>query len=363
MILKKLPGRFYAFLYSIPFVRKIGLSYKCIMFANICGKWSKNRLNDESKKNEKYYKHLVCLNGFTYTGSGAVADYLKEFSSTTVLNNGDAESGKINNSENTTNNFYSTEIMFITCPFSAFNIERSVCSKNKLSRWLSLKIFYFIMNKMYKGGGLYGERFYDLTNIFMNDVKTVIKKEKYITTSVYRKIASKYYINFLHTIPSNDYLVLDQVTATEESRTSEKLEYLGGPDTCKIVSVYRDVRDVYASAVFGTDWTPPHDNVRAFVKWYKVRGKMINSYFSDKKKNGNNMLLINFRDLVLNYEETTKKIDKFLGLNDSDHIYKGECFIPDVSKKNIGLYKTLPRQEDITYIEKHLPNYCFDKDE
>lgn len=63
-------------------------------------------------------------------------------------------------------------------------------------------------------------------------------------------------------------------------------------------------------------------------------------------------MMISFEDLVLNYEESKFKIEKFLGLNKSDHTRKHEFLDPDEAKKHIGIYKNVLTQNDLAQIEK-----------
>jgi hypothetical protein len=51
-----------------------------------------------------------------------------------------------------------------------------------------------------------------------------------------------------------------------------------------------------------------------------------------------NVLLLKFEDIVLNYDSTKAKIETFLGLKAEDHIYPKKYLKPDWSKNNIGLY-------------------------
>ena len=70
-------------------------------------------------------------------------------------------------------------------------------------------------------------------------------------------------------------------------------------------------------------------------------------------------LLIRFEDLVLKYDETTKKIMDFIGMDASRHINPKLFFDPSVSVANIGAYRYFEDQEFIRQIEERLSKYCY----
>ena len=70
-------------------------------------------------------------------------------------------------------------------------------------------------------------------------------------------------------------------------------------------------------------------------------------------------LLIRFENFINNYDETKKKILKFSNMQQSNHIKERQYFNPDISRKNIGIYKQLQNQSIIEYIENNLKEYCY----
>ena len=87
------------------------------------------------------------------------------------------------------------------------------------------------------------------------------------------------------------------------------------------------------------------------------------------KRNGSNLIILNreqtdlddYADLVLNYEETKKTIEKFLGLSDDDHTYKFKFFNPSESSKNVMIWKKFSNQNAIKRIKNDI-NYFEFKD-
>jgi len=70
-------------------------------------------------------------------------------------------------------------------------------------------------------------------------------------------------------------------------------------------------------------------------------------------------LVIRFEDFVLKYDETSKIVNEFLGLNEKNHINIKKYFKPEISGKNIGIYKNNDNLQDIKYIEDKLNEYCY----
>ena len=72
-----------------------------------------------------------------------------------------------------------------------------------------------------------------------------------------------------------------------------------------------------------------------------------------------NRLLIRFEDIVLKYDETSKKIMDFIGMDASRHIHPKSVFDPALSAVNIGAYKTFEDQDFMRQIEELLSEYCY----
>lgn len=53
-------------------------------------------------------------------------------------------------------------------------------------------------------------------------------------------------------------------------------------------------------------------------------------------------LLLTFEELILRYDETKEKIQQFLGLNEADHVYKKRYFDPAISRKNFDIVDRNP---------------------
>ena len=74
------------------------------------------------------------------------------------------------------------------------------------------------------------------------------------------------------------------------------------------------------------------------------------------------IMKVRFEDLIIHYDETRKKVLEFLGLDESYHIQKKQFLKPEVSIKNIGIWRKyyVECKDAIDYIEKELPEMCYD---
>lgn len=138
----------------------------------------------------------------------------------------------------------------------------------------------------------------------------------------------------------------------------------------KIIAVQRDPRDVYAAnfvrdgAFIPTFEVDRHwelkmgltgaANIETFIK------RQLAQYNRVKvEKDDDRILRLRFEEIVMNYDETLQKIYNFLDIDNSKHIRKGDFFKPELSKKNIGLWKLMEDQTNIKLIEKALSKYCY----
>lgn len=128
-------------------------------------------------------------------------------------------------------------------------------------------------------------------------------------------------------------------------------------DDPKAVIVDRDPREIYVSVEkFYRDasYHPKH-NVKLFVEQYRqVR-------MHQKRENTNRKLHVQFEDFVYNYNEVSKRIMDFLGLDEKSHLTPKKYFDPARSINNTQLWLRFPDlMDDVKYIEEAIPEYCFD---
>lgn len=129
-------------------------------------------------------------------------------------------------------------------------------------------------------------------------------------------------------------------------------------DNAKAIIIDRDPRDNYVTAVCHSKKfrkIAGAENPINFIKRYKI----LREIAKRNRIESDNVLKINFEDLVLKYDETVKLILRFLGEDDSIHLNKKQYFDPSVSIKNVRIYENYPQKEEIKLIEKELKEYCY----
>lgn len=128
-------------------------------------------------------------------------------------------------------------------------------------------------------------------------------------------------------------------------------------DNPKAIVIDRDPRDIYV--LMKDFWRPsgfraiPADNPRDYCLFHrKLRENM------PYKRPNPNILCIQFEDMIYRYEETTKRIKEFCGLENAQS--KRKSFFPEKSINNTQVFKRYPQwKEDIRYIEKELAEYLY----
>lgn len=170
---------------------------------------------------------------------------------------------------------------------------------------------------------------------------------------------TKEYVNSILEIGGADLdkkIILDQPF----SATKPELAFPYFEDPLAIV-VDRDPRDLYTivKKIYLKSWgfsQVPTDDVKQFVVFYRKMREIDRNISAEDEKR---ILNIRFEDMIYNYEETSKIINAFCGLDEKDK--KKMIFDPKVSIKNTQVYKNYPElADDIKYIEQMLPNYLFD---
>lgn len=174
----------------------------------------------------------------------------------------------------------------------------------------------------------------------------------------------------LYSINSKELLLLDQFLATSYFNNIDRVDnfidcgydldlhskFVGD---IKQIVVYRDPRDqfmdnwqysffLYSSlkeyGAYPQIYNPLH---------LKKRLDLYKQYHPDR-------IFISFESLVNDYENSVDKICNFLGIDKSHHINKFRHFRPEVSRKNIGIYKYFYDQSIMEEIYKNFKEYCYE---
>ncbi len=128
----------------------------------------------------------------------------------------------------------------------------------------------------------------------------------------------------------------------------------------KIIIVQRDPRDVYISDQF--IWCkPPHG--RGNPHFSKDVDNFIEEWRRTITTNieNPNAMIINFEDLVYDYENTIHKLEKFIGIDSSKHIKVKTHFIPEKSIENTQVFLCKPEWKCIAdKIASEIPDLIYD---
>ena len=168
--------------------------------------------------------------------------------------------------------------------------------------------------------------------------------------------STKNYIEELFAIANYDnkpFLMVDQIVPP--SNINRFLRYF---DDIHVFIVDRDPRDLFLLAKY--DWKIhiiPTENADVFCEWYRyTRAHRKNEKFDIDK-----VLFIQFEDMIYKYEETTNKINDFLGLSKNQHTSPKQYFNPDKSAKNTKVWlRDSGYQKEAFQIAEALPEYLYD---
>ena len=127
----------------------------------------------------------------------------------------------------------------------------------------------------------------------------------------------------------------------------------------KAIIVDRDPRDLYllAKEYYPTrTYQTPHDNVEDFISFFINMHKTLAQEVVDR-----NVLKVRFEDMVYNYNSTSVSINKFIGISEEDHISPLKYFDPSKSVANTRRFEKCKKYSgDIAIIESELKDYLFD---
>ena len=150
----------------------------------------------------------------------------------------------------------------------------------------------------------------------------------------------------------NDIVVLDQPFSGNNPQAC--FSYYENPFA---IVVDRDPRDMYVFAkikLLGRNHFMPTDDVYSFIRYYKsLRDNQ------PYKESNDRVFVVQFEDMVYNYDKTTEKLRKFL--NFPVNPAPKSIFDPNLSINNTQVWKRFPEyNKDIEIIEKELKMYLFD---
>lgn len=331
---------------------------------------------EEQKECKCKYDQIVSVQGFGYSGSGAVNDLLREMNNVSVVAYKDEDSYTDIVSSN--ESLLNSEVDFMRSAGGLIEVEKYLHSSNILFNDALIKrsiecIDHFVKSmsnppqKMREDFARFYRDIidfqisglkYDYYNCYLNlfQFSEISRRNifylKKLTIEEYRNRVRKLLYSFFNYFPEAKVLVIDQFFADSENNINQKLDYV---ENLKIINVYRDPRDVY---VFGLknhiDWIP--SKVDIFISWYKYNLNDLLLYRNDR------ILNVQFEELIENYELSILKIMNFLNIDKKEHFKKKEFFNPALSFKNIALWRNeVEIQNEICLIQKELSQYCYNR--
>ena len=331
---------------------------------------------------------IIGVCGFGSSGSSAVTDYLKEFSNTEVLDEVEfqlltypdgVESLDYYLNQNISK--YASSDVAIT-RFKLF-ADRIALSMNRYTNGmfsiLTKEYIEKITQTSWRGYGssdnaifngiiyknignrlmkarlipLYEKIFKKKADCYpVRDIPFSVKPENF--EAITRGYLNKVLLSMGMSKGQDTITVLNQPFAGNDPEKSFKFF-----DDAYAIVVDRDPRDMYLFAkkfLFSVGRAIPSDDVETFVIYYK-KLREDQPYSKPNKR----ILNIQFEEMVYDYENATKKIRDFCGLNLINR--KQTIFVPNRSVNNTRLFEKYQGfDSDIKYIEKELSDYLFDYD-
>lgn len=190
--------------------------------------------------------------------------------------------------------------------------------------------------------------------LFTTEYYCKISKEEFVLKT------KKYLNNLLNELDSeSEYIFFDQLFPSNCDS-----DYLSFFDDIKVILVNRDPRDLYfLNKVFWGSGYLPTENVDLFINWYRKTRQNINL--------GENILIVNFEDMIFKHDETKLKISNFVGISLENHDMPRTRLFIDKSQTNTKVYSRYILDDleyekkiklDLRQIEKELDDYIYDFD-
>lgn len=322
--------------------------------------------NAEIPIEQPKFKTVVSVQGFGYSGSGAVLDLLREYSGVQVLGYMDPEATRNSNKKGL------AEIDIIRCPGGLFEIENNLevdnifindALFNRTAKLLeSSALFSYSADirelccTFFKS--ITSLRITNLTKTYYNgylhnpdERSNIYFKNNSLSRDLYLKISQNFLRAIFNRISNGSgIIVADQLFSDAEFDIQRNMAYI--PDLQTII-VVRDPRDTYAWAVVkNIEWIP-HGNVEEFICWYKLQYKNVSNV-----RNVPECLVVNYENLVLDYKRTISRIESFLTFDSMMHIKKGYYFAPDFSRRFVKIYKEKVSEDELIKINEQLSEFC-----
>jgi len=322
--------------------------------------------------------NYILVAGYGWTGSSALVDLLKEYDG---YYEADVEFRLIKDPKGIADLYHA-----IVCKWDAFNVDIAIrdfawftdhlyAKKAKLSLYGGLNYCNFfgenfkVATKQYLKNIVEFdyESYWWYLDFIKNSFQVLQRKlGKYLGSSkslmYFSSINEDAFIGYTHDYINNIFeplvnrdiinsIILDQAVSAQNCVVEMKFV-----PNCKVIIVDRDPRDIYADLMkdgnlIGKELQKTHD-VSKYIKWHNALRRNLQQIH-----NCSDVLLINFEDLIMNYDKTKRTIESFLQLDPSLHSKRKQFFDPEISSKNVGLWQRNISETERYEIESALKDY------
>lgn len=334
----------------------------------------------------------IAVTGYVGTGSSAMIDLLREYDDVSIV----PEQRKSYEHEV----FYRSGGLFDLCAILGQGTS-PVCSDKIINRFIDTMTNLYKYDYVWYGGykNLLGDDFLKSVDDFVNAISYSFKgsnsthqiRTRFSLTKallqfaahiVFKRSYMKYGVGYVMdgkpsfvSLPTNEELVhacqkfTDTYFSLFKTNTNNRVfDHLIWPqqvdsfmkcfdeDKLKVIIMKRDPRDVYLLNKYVWYYTPL--GVRTSVPSLRTN---VDEFITDwqrtvrKSFKSNNILQIQFEDLVYHYDETVHTIEEFLGILPTQHIRKYNTFNPEKSIENTQVYNSnLDWKKEVRDIEEKL---------
>lgn len=317
---------------------------------------------------------VIDLSGYMFSGKSAISDILREFNGVHVPN-------------------YLEEFDLLRMPGGLIDLKNAVMDWSPVRTYAAINRFDKLVDtlalspkfpqKLFKTGYGYNKRYPSILQLkdqFLNSIMalqwqtpwpyadiddgpietfsrkalgklSVIKTRKYflVDREKFMPAAVKFIQGLLAVEVNIQPNIFVTHNALEPFSPGNNIDLLGNNALCIVVD--RDPRDIYATAIsshvgfnenvnFNSRIAGAH-NIDVFITRYLIYRRNIDD-------TNDRVLRLNFQDLILDYDNSLKKICKFTGIPLGDQVQKKLHFNPEKSKKNLNIWK---REELERYID------------
>ncbi|WP_279276596.1 hypothetical protein [Enterococcus faecium] len=329
---------------------------------------------------------IVSTIGYGATGSGAVYDLLREFSSIQSINDAEFKLAYqvdgLQDLEYHLTKQYSKNIsgdaairryIKLTDYYTKVPFTKKIVDKSEFER-ISKKYISSLIQTNFRGLESIDTEVGSIPSII---VKLAFKKKiipiyQHVTKSAYNfwpirpiyvSIEPENFLektrNYVKELLLSTNVNLDGIIllnqAFEANNPKNSMKFF--PNS-KAILLDRDPRDLYIQHQLMESaegrWLPRGDVDSFIIQYKQMRIGKIKNFDKD-------ILSLQFENLIYDYENSLYKIKKFLNLEDAQHHKKKKYFIPEKSVNNTQLFKIYPQFEnEILKIEKELKSFLFD---